>query len=374
MPFDSETGWYYLAIFFASLCSSLLLTPVARRLAIRLEFVDRPSGRKFHRDPTPYLGGLAIWGSCMLALLVRYQFLPQFSAWAAGSLVLVLLGLWDDRSGMAPRVKLAGQVLAACFPVAFGDAFSVFGIPALDIPLTLFWIVGLTNAVNLLDNMDGLSAGTTGISCFFLFLIAAGNGQYLVGGMALGVSGACLGFLRYNFAAPAASIFMGDTGSLFLGFTLAVACLRLRLPVDGLAQFLVAAMVVGLPLLDTTTVTLLRIRAGRPVYLGGKDHCSHRLVAMGFSPRRAVLAHYAIAVVFGLLGLLASRLPSGADLPRMGLALATLAVALRIFSRLSRVAVYPTAPEAPAPNQPVPPPALELVARDEASRQAVSAG
>lgn len=298
-----EVWTFYLLVFALSTSLALLFTPLAQRLAGRLGFVDAPGERKVHSTATPYLGGAVLWLACMGAMLVRHPVLLHLTAWTIGGTLLLLVGLWDDRNGMLPRHKLIGQLVAGMVVVLWGDRFHLFDVRALDMLLTVFWIVGLSNAFNLLDNMDGLSAGTAGISCFFLFVIAALNGQYLVGALALAIVGACLGFLHYNFARPAASIFMGDAGSLFLGFTLAYAGVRLRLPTQGGWDFLVPVLVLGLPILDTTLVTAMRMRAGRPVALGGKDHCSHRLVALGYSKRQAVLAHYAMASIFGFLGL-----------------------------------------------------------------------
>lgn len=330
----------YAVVFACSLLTALGLTPLARRLALSLDFVDRPSARKVHKVSTPYLGGVAIFTACMGAMAVGFEFHIPIAAWIGGSLLLVLLGLWDDRNGMEPRTKLLGQAAAGALVVLFGDRFELFGLPLADGALTLFWIVGLTNAVNLLDNMDGLSAGTTGISCFFLFLIAASNGQYLVGSLALSIAGACLGFLRYNFRP--ASIFMGDAGSLFLGFTLAVAGVRLRMPVSALWDFLVPVTVLGLPIFDTTLVTMMRIRAGRPVALGGKDHASHRLVALGLSQAQAVVALYGLAFIYGAMGLCGSWLVMAQ--PRdpgcvMPLVIA-LGISLLAFRKLAAVAVY----------------------------------
>jgi UDP-GlcNAc:undecaprenyl-phosphate GlcNAc-1-phosphate transferase len=319
---------------------ALVLTPLARFFAIQIDFVDCPGERKVHRSSTPYLGGAAIWVACMAGMLLRYQFLEHITAWAIGGTLLLLVGLWDDRNGLDPKFKLIAQSCAALVTVVWGDSFHVFGIEALDWSLTIFWIVGLSNAVNLLDNMDGLSAGTTGISCLFLFAIAALNGQYLVAGLALSIVGATLGFLRYNFAKPSATIFMGDAGSLFLGFTLAFAGVRLRLPVPALWDLLIPVLVLGLPILDTTLVTIMRIRAGRPVSLGGKDHCSHRLVALGYSQRQAVLALYALACFFGFFGLAAVQFGAHQPAIRNGLLLIVAVVAARFFGKVAQVEVY----------------------------------
>lgn len=343
---------YFLA-FVVSLAISLAGTPLARRVALKIGFVDQPEARKFHKTSTPYLGGAVIWIACMLGVFAlvtaRVSSLSHLSPWALGTAVLLAVGLYDDRHGMMPRTKFSAQILAGLGIVLFGDRFTVLDQPVLDSALTLFWIVGLSNAVNLLDNMDGLSAGTTGISCFFLFLLAATNGQFLVAGMAISIVGACLGFLRYNFSAPKASIFMGDAGSLFLGFTLAYAGIRLRLPVSGLWDFLIPLIVLGLPVLDTTLVTTMRVRAGRPVSLGGKDHCSHRLVKMGYTPRKAVLIHYGIAAAFGVFGVILRFVPADTPVFRWCVLAGATLMAARFFSLVARVEVYQEAP-VPAEN------------------------
>lgn len=338
---------FYMLVFGVSLALSLGLTPLARRLALRLGFVDAPAARKVHVSSTPYLGGAAIWVACMAAMLIRYDFLPHILAWAVGATILLMVGLWDDKSEIHPRAKLGAQVLAGAVVVLWGDSFYLTGFTPFDQALSLFWLVGLSNAVNLLDNMDGLSAGTTAVSCFFLFLIAALNGQYLVAALALSIVGACLGFLRYNFARPSATIFMGDAGSLFLGFTLAFAGIRLNIPYSGTWDFLIPVMVLGLPILDTTLVTLMRVRAGRPVSLGGKDHCSHRLVKLGYSQRQAVLMHYAVAAVFGTLGLAAFELAFREPLLGAALLAVLATLAARFFATVARVEVYSAPVAAP---------------------------
>jgi UDP-GlcNAc:undecaprenyl-phosphate GlcNAc-1-phosphate transferase len=345
-----EVKAFYLLVFALSAAFALLFTPLAQRLATKLDFVDAPGARKVHAVATPYLGGAVLWLACMGAMLLRHPVLLHLAAWTIGGTLLLLVGLWDDKHGMMPRHKLLGQFLAGLVVVLWGDSFQLFGIKALDQALTVFWIIGLSNAFNLLDNMDGLSAGTAGISCFFLFLIAAQNGQHLVGALALAIFGACLGFLRYNFAPPAATIFMGDAGSLFLGFTLAYAGVRLRLPTEAGWDFLVPVLVLGLPILDTTLVTAMRMRAGRPVALGGKDHCSHRLVALGYSKRQAVLAHYVMATVFGLLGFAAFM--AGPEETRLGVTVLVVAVAatVRFLNVVGPVEVYADA-VAPEPAE-----------------------
>lgn len=301
-----ELPWwsFYLLVFGISLAFALLFTPIAKRLALYFDIVDRPGGRKIHTTVVPYLGGLSIYAAFWLGVSISMpNHIQQLAAIVVAGTVIMLLGLWDDRNGMSPVWKLAGQGIAALIVLISGILFEVSDFAIINVVVSLVWMVGLSNAMNLLDNMDGLSGGATLISSFFLFLLSVLNGQYLVSGMSLSLMGACLGFLHYNFAP--ASIFMGDAGSLFLGFMTSVLAIKLRPAIDGESlQFIVAVTLLGLPILDTTLVTLHRLLNGRAWYEGGKDHLSHRLVLMGLTRINAVLVLYAVAASYGFLAVL----------------------------------------------------------------------
>ena len=301
----------YLAVFSSALAVVLLATPWAMSAARRLGVLDVPSARKVHLQPTPLLGGVAIYASIWIALLLisrldlarQYVFLPDTTGELAliflSTVVLILVGILDDHAtgGIPPWSKLLGQLLAAAIVLAAGVRFHVFGLLPLDLVLTLVWLVGISNAVNFLDNIDGLSAGATAIAAAFFFLLASANGQYLVAIMALAVAGGCLGFLRYNF--NPAVIFMGDAGTLFLGFLLAIIGAKLQLGPTGWWGLLAAVLILILPIFDTTFVTLNRLRTGRRVTQGGKDHTSHLLVRRGLPHRQAVLVLYTVALAGG---------------------------------------------------------------------------
>jgi UDP-GlcNAc:undecaprenyl-phosphate GlcNAc-1-phosphate transferase len=329
-------GALYLLIFGTSLFSALLLTPLAKRVALHLDFVDRPGGRKIHTTVIPLLGGLAIYGAFWLALAMSMpHHLQQLTALVVAGTLVMLLGLWDDRNGMSPQTKLVGQTVAAVLVIIAGIHFDITPFPVFDVLLSVLWIVGLSNAVNLLDNMDGLSGGSTFISSCFLFGLAVLNGQFLVAAMALSLMGACLGFLHYNFAP--ASIFMGDAGSLFLGFMTSVISLKVRPTAEGeFLPFLVAVTLMGLPILDTTLVTIQRTIHGLPFYVGGKDHLSHRLVMMGMSRTGAVLVLYAVSASYGFMSVLLNQ--AGAHGILLALALV---YSLFLFVGFSTVPVYP---------------------------------
>ena len=305
----------YLAVFMVALSATLVATPLARRTALRLDIVDRPGGRKAHHTPVPYLGGLAIYVGFMLFLVAVVVLnrtdprtpLVQALAILAGATLMVVLGLVDDRFSLRPLLKLGGQLLSAAVLYAAGIHFSFNHFGYLDAPVSLLWVVGITNAFNLLDNMDGLSVGTAAIACTYFFVLAVlePTKQYLVASMAAALAGACFGFLYYNF--NPARIFMGDAGSLFLGFMLAVLGLKIKMNFFTnlhAVNFFVPIVVLGIPIFDTTLVTISRLRRRVPIVRGGHDHTSHRLILLGLTVREAVLAVYLVAGALGLAGIL----------------------------------------------------------------------
>jgi len=298
----------YFLIFLVALLIALALTPAAGRLALRTGMVDRPSARKLHQHPIPLLGGLAIYLALVGAVVIFSDrtYLAQLAGILIGATLVSFFGLWDDRSGLSPLVKLGGQLAAAGILLLFGVQVQLFGWAFLNYALTLFWVVGITNALNLLDNMDGLSAGVATVASAFFLVLAAMSGQYLVGALAAALTGACLGFLVYNF--NPARIFMGDSGSLFLGFLLAAVGLKLRFENVTTVTWMIPVVVLGIPIFDTTLVTLSRLRRGlNPFTNPGKDHLSHRLVRLGLTHREAVLTIYVAGVGLGVIATLLTR-------------------------------------------------------------------
>ncbi|MEJ2211477.1 MAG: MraY family glycosyltransferase, partial [Anaerolineae bacterium] len=295
----------FLLIFAGALVVAMSATPVARRLALRLGLTDQPSPRKMHVSPIPLLGGVAIYGAFVVAILVfgnRFRLHEAFSI-LLGATLMSFLGLWDDRRSLSPPLKLAGQVLAASILVVTGVSIGTFPWAWLNVVVTIGWVVVITNAMNLLDNMDGLSGGVGATAAIYFLLLAAMNDQYLVGAVSAALVGACLGFLVYNF--NPASIFMGDAGSLFLGFILAAVGIKLRFP-EGLeiVTWMVPVLILGLPLFDTTLVIISRLRRGlNPLTTPVKDHLSPRLVALGYTRREAVLICYLICAGLGVAAL-----------------------------------------------------------------------
>lgn len=300
----------------------LLLTPLVRQAALKKGWMAAPSADRWHKKPTALFGGVAIYLAAVIPLVAISNFQRLFSiladpvqtsaaslpvpVLAVGITLMFALGFVDDIYRLKPQSKLLGQILAASLVAFLGFRLQWVTSLTLDTLITIFWIVGITNAFNLLDNMDGLCAGTGAVSALFLAMIlSAGQPEYAL--CAAVLAGASAGFLVYNF--NPASIFMGDCGSLTIGFAVAVISLGTAGPNAGnaMAGIAVPVMVVMVPILDTSMVTLVRLLSGRKASTGGKDHTSHRLVLMGFSEKKAVLFLYGVGAVSGTAALFVSR-------------------------------------------------------------------
>jgi UDP-GlcNAc:undecaprenyl-phosphate GlcNAc-1-phosphate transferase len=310
-----------------SLVLALVLTPVVRRLARRWGFVAKPKIDRWHKQPTAMMGGVAIWLAVVVAYLALVPHTKQGWVVVGAASFLFLVGLIDDWLHIKPYQKLIGQVIGAAIVVNYGLILPWTRSLPVNMLITIFWLIGITNAINLLDNMDGLATGIAAIaSCFLTFNFLTGN-QMTEAVMMSVFAAALLGFLIYN--SNPASIFMGDSGSMFIGLFLAGAALvnvsggRSRSFVPVLA---VPILVLFIPIFDTTFVTILRKLSGRAASQGGRDHTSHRLVALGMSERRAVWMLYGLAGLSGFLAIMVSRVrPDGTALLRTDVTLALVA-------------------------------------------------
>jgi UDP-GlcNAc:undecaprenyl-phosphate/decaprenyl-phosphate GlcNAc-1-phosphate transferase len=301
----------YGAAFLLPLATTVLLTPAAASLARRLGVLDRPDTRKHHLEATPYLGGAALALGLVVAGFVLGSTAQQAVLIAACGLVVFGLGLYDDLRGLGPLPKVSIEAAIAVVLWAGGVRAGFFGVPAIDLVLTIAWVLAITNAVNLTDNMDGLASGIAAIASLAYFAIAAPQGDYLVAAFAAALAGASLGFLRHNF--PPARIFLGDAGSLLLGFLLASLGLLLDLDVSNdVLRIAVQVLILGVPVLDTALVIVARRRAGRPITEGGTDHASHRLVALGLTGREVALVAYAAQIVCSAIAVVAVNRPGQA--------------------------------------------------------------
>ena len=283
---------------------SYLLTPFVGKIALKLNYLDHPKSNKVHAHPVPLLGGVAIFLAFLITLLLKANtfYLPPIIMFSLGCFVLLLVGLIDDKMGMMPSFKLFGQLLAAILVVKGGIRVGFMGNYYLNVIFSYIWIIGITNSFNLLDNMNGLSSGIAGISAAFFGIIAYLNGQFSVSVVAFAMAGSSFGFLKHNF--PKAKIFMGDSGSLVLGYTLSVLAIMSGWQYGkNITTILIPFIVLGYPIFDTVLVTVMRVSQKRSVFQGGKDHSSHMLALLGFKRYRTVLAVYVICFLLGTIAI-----------------------------------------------------------------------
>lgn len=332
----------YVAAFLGPLVLAWGLTPLMLRVALRRQILDHPDERKSHTAPVPYLGGVAIVVAFSLAVGVSAAIYRPTSG--LGDLVLVLcvgsllalMGLVDDIRGLSAGLRLAIEVGAGVAVWGVGSGVRLPGPHITDLLITVLWVVGITNAFNLLDNMDGLSAGVAAVAAGSFFVVAVVNHQHLVAALALTVVGCAVGFLRHNF--HPARIYMGDAGSLFLGFLLAFLGLRLKLvDTPQTSSLFVPILILGVPVFDTTLVTIARLRHGRSVMQGGRDHASHRLVWIGLPVAVSVGLIYGASVALGWLAIVVARV----DLTSAMLLVAfVLGIGIVLLALLYTVPVY----------------------------------
>lgn len=261
--------------FLIAILFSFLATPAAAYLARKLNFMDKPNYKKVHAQPTPLLGGLAIYFAFILSLSLTIHADSILIGILVGGTVIMVVGLIDDKFGMLPRVKLLWQFIGALVAILMGVRVVFIKTPILSKIFTCFWLVAMTNALNLLDNINGLCAGVGCISAFFFGTLAFIHGQLMVAVVSFALAGSCLGFLKHNF--PKAGIFMGDAGSLFLGFMLASIAVAGSWKTSSVTTSLaIPVLILGYPIFDVTLVTVMRLLERRPISKGGKDHSSHR--------------------------------------------------------------------------------------------------
>lgn len=333
--------WVYIWAFSGALFAAFAFTPLALRIARRFDVMDRPGDYKAQESPVPYLGGVAMV-TAFAVVVVGGSFLratpegaTQLALITGLALVLSVIGLFDDLRGLHPFPRFALQVVAAVIVWASGIGTGIFGGGIGDAALTTLWIVGITNAFNLLDNMDGLSAGIAAIASASFFLLGALNGQFAVAALSAALCGCSLGFLRHNF--HPARIYMGDAGSLFLGFMLAVIGIKLEFDAPRQQTFMVPVLVLGVAILDTTVVVIARLAHRLNPFAGARDHISHRLVFVGLPVRGAVALVYAAGFALGWLAFVMSRVDLATGFILMGF---IVAVSIFVGVTLGLVPVY----------------------------------
>lgn len=307
----SFVGLYIMAFVMAFLIS-FLSTPIAKKIAFKVGAIAQPRKRDMHSKPIPRMGGIAIVAGFMITLLFLYRYLTildstQIIGIVLGGLMIFLLGFFDDIYELGAKLKLGIQILAALTVALCGVRIDFISIPffeglkfldMLSIPITIAWIVGVTNAVNLIDGLDGLAAGVSSIASLCLMVLSIYSGYPIAVFLTATLAGACLGFLPYNF--NPASIFMGDTGSTFLGFMLSVTSVLGLLKGYTIGTIIVAVMILGLPIFDTAFAIIRRALSGKPIMSPDRGHLHHRLVDKGYSHKHAVVTLYGVSGILGL--------------------------------------------------------------------------
>jgi UDP-GlcNAc:undecaprenyl-phosphate GlcNAc-1-phosphate transferase len=336
--------WEYMVVFSGCLSLTVFLTPMALRLAARWNLFDLPGPGKSNSEAVPYLGGMAMLIAFAAVILIAALVHPTSADTRALETTLGLgiglavVGLVDDLRHLPVWLRLSIEVAAGIVVYATGTRAHLTGAGvSLDAVVTVAWIVGITNAFNLLDNMDGLSAGVASICSFWLFIVGVVNGQYFVSILALALVGCSAGFLRHNFFP--ARIYMGDAGSLFLGFVLAVLSLRLRTYQSLRVTFLVPLMLMAVPIFDTALVVTSRLMNRRSPFRGGQDHTSHRLAKAGLSVPATVVLIYAFTMATGCLAVIMAQVSRGTSFLLAGW---VAAIALLLGVLLGLAPVYDT--------------------------------
>lgn len=290
---------------------SLASTPFVKVLAYKIGAIDVPKdARRVHDHPIPRLGGLAIFYGFLISILCFATVDTQLKGIIIGCLIIVAVGIVDDVKQLSAKVKFVLQIVTAVIVVLHGVTIKYISVPSfiveggilnlgfMSIPITIVWIVGVTNAVNLIDGLDGLAVGVSSIATFSLFFIAILTREFQLAVITAALAGACLGFLPYNF--NPAKIFMGDTGSTFLGFMLSVICIQGLFKGYVIISFIVPFLILGLPIFDTGFAIVRRIWNKKPIMAPDRGHLHHRLMDMGFSQKQTVAILYVIASILAM--------------------------------------------------------------------------
>lgn len=347
----------YLLTFVLALLLSLYGMPLARRAALLFNVVDRPDGRlKRQREPVPYFGGLALYLSFLIGLALTFEFRHDVLGLVLAGTMMVMLGLIDDFGVLSPMSKLIGQLIAVFVLIRSGIRIEIAAFPDwLDILLTVVWMIGIINAFNIIDIMDGLAGGVGVIACAWLFIVAVLNHDTVVAVMLAALAGSLIGFLRHNL--PPASIYMGDSGSLFLGLMLGALAMIGKYTAENAVAVLSPVLILGVPVFDTLFVMYARRLRGISMFLGSPDHFPLRLQLWRLTVPQVIGLTYAVAVLLGGVALCLMFVTTETALGMVGtvLVLAVLATAwLRRFdvTRLSGAGLPAESTSEPARRAP----------------------
>jgi UDP-GlcNAc:undecaprenyl-phosphate GlcNAc-1-phosphate transferase len=324
---------YFLA-FVLALLLALYGVPLARLAALRFNVVDRPDGRLKHQSaPVPYFGGLAVYLAFLVSLALTFEFRQDVLGLVLAGTLMVMVGLIDDFGVLTPGPKLIGQLVAVFVLIRSGIRIEIAAFPDwLDLFITVLWMIGIINAFNIIDVMDGLAGGVGVIACAWLFVVALLNHDTTVAVMLAALAGSLVGFLRYNF--HPASIYMGDTGSLFVGLMLGALAMIGKYTVVNPVSVLAPVFILGVPVFDTLFVIYIRWMRGVPVFWGSPDHFALRLRQWNLTVPQVVIMSYVTALLLGGVGMLVMFMSLGVAL---GLTGTTLALAIAVALWLKRI-------------------------------------
>jgi UDP-GlcNAc:undecaprenyl-phosphate GlcNAc-1-phosphate transferase len=320
--------------FVLSLLLALYGVPLARRAALAFDIVDRPDGRlKFQAEPVPYFGGLAVYLAFLISLALTFEFRQDVLGVMLAGTLMLMVGLIDDLGVLKPWPKLFGQLLAVFVLIRSGIRIEIAALPDwLALALTVLWMVGIINAINIIDVMDGLSGGVSVIACAWLFVVAVLNHDMMIAVMLAALAGSLLGFLWYNL--PPARIYLGDAGSLFIGLMLGALAMIGKYTATNPVSVLAPVFVLGVPIFDTLFVMYIRKLRGVPVFLGSPDHFALRLRRWALTVPQVVAFSYAVATALGGIGVGMMFL---APEPALGLAAATILLGIAAAWWLKRI-------------------------------------
>ncbi len=324
----------YLLTFVLALLLALYGVPLARRAALRFNVVDRPDGRlKQQPEPVPYFGGLAVYLAFLVSLALTFEFRQDVLGLVLAGTLMVMMGLIDDFGVLTPGPKLIGQLIAVFVLIKSGIRIEIAAFPDwLDILLTVFWMIGIINAFNIIDVMDGLAGGVGVIACAWLFVVAVLNQDTMVAVLLAALAGSLVGFLRHNF--HPASIYLGDAGSLFVGLMLGALAMIGKYTSVNPAAVLTPVLILGVPVFDTLFVMYIRWMRGVPVFWGSPDHFALRMRRWSLSVPKVAVISYAVALFLGGIGLLSMFVSLGVA---VGLIAVTAILALGAAFWLKRV-------------------------------------
>lgn len=339
---DTLASYHYVIAFLIAFIVTVITTPLVKKIALRFNIVDKPAGRKIHENEMPRLGGLAIAFGVAAGFIYLTPESPYMSKIILGAIIIIIVGIIDDKVTLSPKMKLFGQLIAALLVVSSGLHIDYVTIPFygklefgfLSYAITVLWIIGITNAINLIDGLDGLAAGVSSIALSTILLMSILDNQFLVIALSVILLGPTIGFLFFNFYP--AKIFMGDTGALFLGYSISIISILGLFKSVTLFSLVIPVIILAVPIFDTFFAIIRRIVNGQKISRPDNQHLHHRLISIGFSHRAAVFIIYGVSLFFGVSAIIFSASTLWGSLLIILLLLLTIQLTHEIVGKLDK--------------------------------------